>query len=87
MRTKLEELYFDERSIMMSMRQSEEYYKIHKKYDDLFEELEEELTEEQKKKLHKLNDLVIDFEIAATCHNFKEGFKLAVHLIVEGLES
>jgi len=85
MKTKLEEIYYDNECLAEKIPESEEFKKIHYECDELFGKLNESLNEEQQAMLDKLYYLMGGLESETGITNFKEGFKLGVKLIVEGL--
>lgn len=65
--------------------ESEEYKKIHYEYSKLFEKLMEGLDEGQKKMLDELYILSGGLQSAEGLVRFKEGFKLCMRLVFEGI--
>ncbi len=85
MKSVIEEIYYGNCKNYETIELSEEYWKVNKKYGELYEKLEEGLNEEQKKLLNDLYVQSAGLEGEAACTHFKEGFKMGLLIAIEAL--
>lgn len=85
MKSILEELYFSNDGMFERICSGRDYRKLQNEYCKVFERLIEELNKEQEKMLNELYELSSGMEAEAALAYFKEGFKLCMRLIFEGI--
>lgn len=83
MKSVLRDIYHGEQKNIENFEESNEYWEVHKKYDELYEKLLQGLNEEQKKILDDLYVLSGGLESEASCTWFREGFKMGLLIAVE----
>jgi len=83
MKSKIEEIYFETEGCGKSVENSEEYKKIKKDYDKLYEEFNSGLNANQKKILDDLFLLSAGMESEASFVSFKEGVKTAFLVLLD----
>lgn len=86
MKSILEEIYYCKRGNSEVIEASEEYWKVHKKYEEIYEKLEEGLNDKQKKLLDELFVQGGGLEGEMALSHFKEGFKLGLLVAVEAFD-
>ena len=83
MKSVLRDIYHGDQSNVENFKESEEYWAVHKQYEELYEKLEQGLNDQQKKILDDLFIMSGGLESEASCTWFKEGFKMGMLIAVE----
>ena len=85
MKSVLEEIYFANEGLCEKIKAGEEYDRIDREYSKVYDRLLEGLDDDQKKMLDELYLLSGGMESEAQLTFFKEGFKLCMRLVIEGV--